>query len=402
MILYDLVIEGIFVDPINGLFNSCAGIKNGMIERIGGSLTANAHRRYLASTYIFPGFIDMHAHLREDSSGRWNYKEDFLSGTKSALAGGITMVCDMPNTPKPATSREEIAKKTGLAKKGCVDVLLYAGVCKDNIDRLEYMADLVAGYKIFTCESTGVGGMDYGDIDRAVDAIKNTGKPIVFHCEDPRHFSSASSYSESRPIEAELAAIKNVLEITRRHSVRAHITHITSGRSAALIDHGRGETCDATPHHIYFNNTQESERLRMNPPLRNEHDRLSLLEALRAGMIDALATDHAPHTPEEKMAGACGMPNLETYGAFVSWLISQGVSPEAIARATSYKPAQILGIPDVGRIAQGYCANFTIVDMSKSSNIKGPYHSKCNWSAFEGVTFPGRVVGVIINGKIRL
>jgi len=398
---YDLIIEGMLVDPVMGIFSSKVGIGDGRIESIGNHV-AGRREIHLSPTYIFPGFVDMHAHLREDSSGEWNYKEDFYTGTMAAAAGGVTTVCDMPNTPRPAISREELLAKRELAKKGVVDVLFYAGVCRENIPELESMQDLVVGYKIFTCESTGIGGLSYDDIDRAVARIANTGKPIVFHCEDPKineRHKDSKSYSASRPIESEKKAIEVVLSITRRYHARAHITHVTSGSSVGMI-HEVNETCDATPHHLYFSSRAEDNYLRMNPPLREDRDRRSLMFAFGSGEVSALATDHAPHTKEDKLRGACGVPNLDTYGAFASALLYElHMSPEMIARVTSYAPARILSINDIGRIAEGYRANLTVIT-PEPDYANGPYQTKCGWSAFDGLKFPGRVLMTIRDGEI--
>jgi dihydroorotase len=266
---------------------------------------------------------------------------------------------------------------------------------------LEELSDLVVGYKIFTCESTGELWMRYEHIDRALARIKNTGKPVIFHCEDPATNEAApkdGSYADSRPLESELKSIETVLGITRGSGVPVHFTHITSGLSVGML---QDETCDATLHHTYFSKDAENTYLKMNPPLRDEESRLSLMRALAAGKVNALATDHAPHTREEKMKGMCGVPTLECYGSFVSWLMSQQkVDPQQIAKLTSYEPARILGIPDVGRIAEGYVANLTAIATNLEYEVKPPYQTKCGWSCFEGKTFPGRVMATIYRGNV--
>ncbi len=393
---YDLVICGRFVDPIEGIFEGRVGVIGERIANVGHDITGGTVLAF--NGYIFPGFVDMHVHPREDSSHQWDYKEDFLTCSRAAAAGGVTTICAMPNTPRPAVDRERILEQRELAKKGITDIHLYGGVTEYNIDKLERMSDLVVGYKIYTCETTGGLMMWYEDIDRALGKIKNTGKPVLFHCEDPDYFIDGKTHSESRPVESELASANTVLEMTRRHQVPAHITHATSGSTIELLQL-QDETCDATPHHLYYNNGGESHLLKMNPPLRREEDRASLMTALRCDEVDAIGSDHAPHTLEDKERGACGVPQLDTYGSFIAWLIGKGMVPRHMAQVTSYNPAKILGLEDVGRIEEGYYANFAVVDIGDNA-VNGPYYTKCGWSCFDGEILGGRVSATIYHGKL--
>ena len=217
------------------------------------------------------------------------------------------------------------------------------------------------------------------------------------------------AHSELRPEEAELSAVKKVLAAASgdtKIKIKINIAHVSVYRTLDLIE--KRFHCEVTPHHLFFTkkDVQANAFLKVNPPLRSEENRLLLLDAFKSGKIDFLVTDHAPHTKEEKarafFEAPAGVPNLDTYGNFVAWLIVHcGVPPMLIARVCAYNPAMFLRLHDRGSIEVGKRANLSILDIHKPVKISSErLYTKCKWSPFEGYEFPGAVRHVISNGAV--
>ena len=205
---------------------------------------------------------------------------------------------------------------------------------------------------------------------------------------------------------------ENVEKLAQKLGLKIHICHLSTEQGLELIREAKEDgvdiTCEVTPHHLFFDvdNRKEFERnafLKMNPPLRTKNDRLALLEGLKSGDIDVLATDHAPHTIEEKQSSnPSGVPMLDTYGLFVTWLINEHkFSLQNVVDFTSKNPAKLLGL-NQGVIMAGKPANLSVLNLEAQTKfVKEMVKSKCGWSPFEGFTFPGRVEATILRGKIH-
>jgi len=418
--VFDLVVEGRIVD-VSNIFEAQIGIEDGLIKEIKKSGLKGDTFVKVNGSLIFPGFIDMHVHLREPG---WEYKEDFLTGTKAAAHGGVTTVLDMPNTPKPATNVENVKEKFYSAKKrGSVDILLYGGATVENINELQKMGRYVRGYKMFLCESTG--GMFFNDalkLPTYLKTLEDIGKIVSFHCENQEINEKAKeklkgrndpkAFVESRPPSSEVNSIKNLISsLNHFRNLKANIAHLSTADGFALVEKfkqsGHPITCEVTPHHLFFtksNIKDEKAFLRMNPPLRNDSDRKALINGVKEGKVDFLATDHAPHTIKEKSQDVwnspSGVPGLDTYGNFVSWLIGQGISPMTIVKITSFNAANILGL-NKGSIEKDRIADLVVLDMKNEEKISSEsLFTKCGWSPFEDIEFPGRVSYTIYKGKV--
>ena len=429
--LHDLVVEGKVVNP-DGMYEAQIGVDNGYITALK-KQGLRGDRKVTATQgcLIFPGFIDAHAHLREDGSHKWDYKEDFKSGTAAALHGGITTVVDMPNTPLPGITSGRIREKKELARsksKGLIDIFFYGGVTesKTKIDTSAIldMQNEVVAYKIYLCETTGGLYIPEQILPEAIKAVKTSSKPVVIHCEDQaiieqskedlkggkwRRHNNVEVHSELRPEEAELSAIAKALAIISQGDNKINIAHVSVSDSLRIIKRYKQVRCEVTPHHLFFTKNDVMAKkafLKTNPPLRTEGNRLRLLEAFKKGAIDFLATDHAPHTREEKAIdiseAPAGVPNLDTYGNFVAWLIVRcKVHPMLISRVCAYNQAEFLGLNDRGCIEIGKRANLTILDMQKRVKIRTEHlYTKCGWSPFDGYEFPGAVRNTIFNGIV--
>jgi len=421
---HELVVEGLIANP-ERIFEAQLGIDDGLISEmkrqgIRGERTLDAR-----GCLIFPGFIDLHVHLREDSSHQWDYKEDFRTGTTAALHGGVTTVVDMPNTPVPGITADRIRAKKALARaQGLIDILFYGGVANSNVTALGDLQSEVAAFKLFLT-TMGELQLDETTLPDALRAVESTSRPATIHCEDPRIIAERAAglksawrertrqpelYSRLRPEDAELSAVRSVLAAaTAVPRLHINIAHVSVHETVELIKQHPTVHGEITPHHLFFSKDDAAAKqafLKMNPPLRTEENRQRLIAALKAGEIDFLATDHAPHTREEKSQefadAPAGVPQLDTYGNFVAWLMTHcELHPTLIARICASNPAHFLGLVDRGRIDVGKRAHLTILDLQKRTRIRSDQlYTKCGWSPFEGYEFPGTVKHTIYNGLV--
>jgi dihydroorotase len=410
---HDLVLEGRVVTP-SGLQVTEVGIADGAISAVGHGLKSSRRIR-TERCLIFPGFIDIHVHLREPG---WEYKEDFRTGTRAAVHGGVTTVVDMPNNPTPTTTRSAIRQKRMLAEeKSVVDVRFNGGVSPLDLRSVKEISDDVVGYKIYLSETTGTEPFPISELGRAFAEIAKTSKPVSLHCESQTVIDQVrktlrgedAEYSELRPPEAESKAVDAAFSALKEFPrINSNICHASVTETLEAIGLVRKEKsrvfCEATLHHLYFNQRALSDNrmLKTNPPLRSERDRQSLISGLKNGTVSFLVTDHAPHTERDKIdSGSAGVPGLDDYSHVVSWLIrDQGVDPLTIAKVACSNPSKFLGLEDRGEISPGKKANITILDLHSPEEVRGDtIQSKCGWSPYEGRTFPGRVRWTMLSGE---
>ena len=256
------------------------------------------------------------------------------------------------------------------------------------------------------------------DLEKAIAQYK--GQNVSFHCEDPdvlEAHKQAETHELKRPPEAEISAVDFALYLIEKYDIIGKICHCSTIEGISkIIDakkRGLNVSVEVTPHHLYFSaaakalaEKDETKILQVNPPIRQtEANRLTLIKLLKNGDIDYLATDHAPHTIQEKQKGISGMPHLDTYGPFVTWLMKKhGFTPEEIVRVCSFNPGNFINQftnKKYGKIEEGYVGSLTILDMNKKNIItKEMLKTKCGWSPFEGDTFPGSVVMTIVKREI--
>ena len=387
----------------NGLFRRHIEIDNGGIINKIGEPVGDADFIF-GEELIFPGFIDLHVHAREDPSHLQDYKEDFKTAGEAAINGGVVVFCEMPNNPTSPVNEESYLEKLKLVKKCPVPVVLYAGIGPGTKPLQRKVP-----YKVFMGQS--VGDLFFNSLAELEDTIKNySGQYVSFHCEDPEileKYKNEPTHEQRRPPEAEISGIEFALKLIEKYKIFGKICHVSTAQGIKKIieakKRGVSVTAETTPHHLYFSKGEK--RLQVNPPIRNEKDRWALLAALKEGQIDYLATDHAPHTTEEKEKGISGMPHLDTYGPFTSWLMKEhSFTLEEIARVCAYNPGKFIGQftnKKYGEIKEGFVGSFTVIDLNKPQKItKEMLKTKCGWSPFESVTFPGSVVMTVVNGRV--
>lgn len=384
----DLVIEGRAWYK-GRLQHVCIGVQDGLIARVRKSLKAERHLDY-NDRIILPGAIDVHTHMREPGMTQ---KEDFSTGTTSAAFGGVTCVFDMPNTKPPTIRREDVLEKGEMAaKRAWVDFGLFGGVSDSS--NPQRIMNSVIGFKVFMSSTTGsVLLAEDKDIGRALDLIQPTKKVVSVHAEDEhlllkRQDAGVMQHGESRPPRAEASAISRLADRSRNMAI--NICHVTSQEGLGALAKG-SFTSEATPHHLLLdvNSCTRKGFCKVNPPLRRKEDREALMAAFAAGSVDMLASDHAPHTPDEKERDfdqvPSGVPGVETSFPLMMAQVRKGtLSLERLVSAACARPAEVFGLRK-GLIEEGRDADLMVLDPRQVSAVSGRrLHSKCGWTPFEG------------------
>lgn len=388
----------IAIDAETGLIES--------VEKIAGSSDLDTK-----DCLIFPGFTDLHVHAREDMGHTQDYKEDFKTASLAALHGGVTQFVEMPNNPVPPIDDASYKAKEKLKNAhALVPAVLYAGI-GPNTKPLKRTVP----YKVFMGPSVGdLFFKSLADLEKVI--AKYSGENISFHCEDPELLEAAKNkptHELRRPPEAEVQAVEFALKLIKKYKLKAKFCHFSTLAALEKVRAARKQgievSIEISPVHLFFDQSKITDEnhgwLQMNPPLRSKEDRLAMIKALKNGEIDFLATDHAPHTKEEKQRGTSGTPELDTYGGVAAWLMAEeGFRPTDIARVASFNPGQFISQfldKKFGKIEPGYAASLTILDMKKPWTVRErDLKTKCAWSPFTGTTFPGSVKFTISLGKV--
>lgn len=393
---------------------------SGLITRFG-DLKLAADETYPDTCLLFAGMGDIHIHAREDVSGKNNYKEDFISAKEAMDHGGVTHAGDMPNNPVPPVDAESYEAKVRLGEKVQGAIWFYAGIGPETRP-LPYKIP----YKVYMGPS--IGELFFKDLESLDQALKHyEGQWVSFHCEDPEileDHKTQAHHHEKRPVIAESVATRDAVALITKYKLSGKLCHYSSEEGLNLVREARRSgskiLLEVTPQHLYFNieelQEQDYKRFQMNPPIRFQKDRVAMMEALKNGEIDFLATDHAPHTKEEKEKGISGLTGLDTFAGFVSWLISQGMDPKLIAKVAAENPGSFFNefLPSwkkitrsyesfgsgLGFLKPGYRANFTVINTQKPLSVSSQIlKTKVAHSPFEGHTFPGQLEALYHGGK---
>ncbi len=390
-------------------------VRDGIIERVDDCITAPAQVEIdCTGLWLLPGAIDMHVHFRDPGMPQ---KEDLASGTAAALAAGITTVADMPNTSPPTlTAGAFLAKVARAQAVGSCNVLFYIGLGSDNVDQIQAVAGhpALAGVKVFLGATTG----DLLSGDTALEqALDRLAVPFVFHAERESLLRTAkdafagtptaADHHILRPGEAAIEGARFVASLAR-DGRRLHVCHLSCADELPFLDPHRGITGEVTPHHLWFtadDTATQGNRLKVNPPVRFGTDRVALQAALADGRIAAVATDHAPHTLDEKALpypeAPSGVPGVDTMVASTLALVREGVlTMERAIDAMSAAPARLLGLTGKGQVAPGFDADLFLWD-SEATWTPRPEDlgTRCGWSPFEGMQLSARPKAVWLAGK---
>jgi dihydroorotase len=415
---FDLLIRGGIAATPNGIAQADIGVVSGRIAAIGSFPNAVAAEIFEArGLHVLPGVMDTQVHFREPGN---EHKEDLATGSLAAILGGVTALFEMPNTNPPTTNVAAVQDKLARARgRMHCDYAFYAGATPQNIGDLETLESLagVCGIKAFLGSSTGTLLLSKeADI---LAALKSGRRRVAVHSEDEDRMIARKPLAERgrpqthpvwRDAESARMSTERVLRLAREAGRRLHVLHITTGDEIPLLAAAKDiSTAETTPQHLTLSAPDCYERLgtyaQMNPPIRDEAHRQALWAAVREGVIDVIGSDHAPHTREEKDKTypdtPSGMPGVQTLATIMLDHVNKGnLTLERFVDLTSAGAQRIFGIAGKGRIARGYDADFTIVDLSLTREITNSWiASRCGWTPFDGMKTKGWPVATIIRGR---
>ena len=414
---FDMILKNGTVHTPGGAEQVDVGVRGGKIVAIGTSLGDAGEVIDCTGLDVLPGCIDSQVHFREPGL---EYKEDLESGSRAAVLGGVTAVFEMRNTtPNPATAERVHDKLKRDHHRMWCDPAFYVGATAENAEQLKELERIpgTSGVKIFMGASTG---SLLVDDDNALARVLASGtRRVAIHAEDETRMNARKDYRvegdpSSHPVwrddESAMIATKRIIALARKARRRIHILHVTTPAELEYIGQNKDvATCEVTPQHLTLAGEDAYPRLgtyaQMNPPIRSAAHRDGLWFWLNQGVPDVLGSDHAPHTIEEKAkvypASPSGMPGVQTLVPLLLNHVAEGrLTLRRFIELTSSGPQRVFGLTCKGRIALGYDADFTVVDLKKKWTVgKDWLASRCDWSPFDGMDLTGKAIGTIIRGN---
>lgn len=413
---------------INGeIVEAGIAIDEGKISKIAKetNLPKASKKLDLKGYLILPGLIDCHVHLRDQQLA---YKEDFFTGTSAAAAGGVTLVLDMPNNKPVTMDTQSLRERMKLAEKQAVVNVAFYSAFPENLKEISAIVkEGAVAFKIFLSQK--IGGIDIDNDNTLLQAFKTTeksGVPVAVHAENREMLekverkmrqdrrNDVSAYVKMHSPETGVKAIQRIIRLVEKSSSHVHFCHISSSTELDTLvkakERGLPITCEVTPHNILltFSHMKRYGNLALtNPPLRSKKDVEALWNALKRGLIDIVASDHAPHAIEEKKAESVwdaksGIPGLETILPLLLTQVNKGQLKIAdIVKAFSERPSQIFHLKDRGSIAKGNWADLTVVDLNQEYKIDSSrFFSKAKYSPFDGYEVKGKPMKTFVNGQL--
>ncbi|MEL6920355.1 MAG: allantoinase AllB [Pseudomonadota bacterium] len=423
----DLVLSGGTVVTDTNRFKADVAIVDGTIAAIGAreAMPDAQETVDVSGLHLLPGAIDVHVHFREPG---YTHKEDWETGSAAAAMGGVTTVFEMPNTHPPTRSVKELREKQKAAEKSYVDFGIYGLLAEDNIGELQALID--GGVNAFKCFMGNTFGNlpspSTGAMLEGFEIIAPSGLRISLHaetasimawrqqrlvdavCNDPLYHIGA------RPEVVAIEAVARAAILAEWTGARVHVLHISSAGELRPLSEAKqrgvditGETCPC----YLFLDSEDYARLgsviRVNPPVREKKDSFAIWDALQTGVVDMIATDHAPHLPEEKKKDViwdadCGFPGVETQMRLMLNEVSKGrMSLEHYVRISAVNPARSFGLwPMKGRLGVGAHADIAVVDMARTETIRAAdLHSRGKVTPFDGTEIIGAAIHTLVRGK---
>ncbi|ABN69705.1 dihydroorotase [Staphylothermus marinus F1] len=404
-----IIYRGLIYD-LHGLRKATLVIENGFIkeildpwENVSGEIVLDYRRD--KEVIAFPGFIDMHVHLRDFKQ---SYKETIETGTKAALHGGITVVGEMPNTLPRIDNFSILEKRMKILENNSyTDYYVYIDVPENKSDVEQMIRNsVVMGVKLYP-EKIG-----YPTLDYMLEKLGRINKILIVHPEEQymidKYKTSLDEYYWFRDVRVEIESIRHVSILSNKFNVKTHITHITNYLS--LLEAKRfGYTADTCPHYLLFDYERFNAKncyVKVLPPIRDHQNRILLYDLFVSGHIDALASDHAPHSVVEKMCcpKTCppGINGVEVISVFAGDLVSKGIiSLDQMYRLLSYNPSRILGLRKYGILCRGCRGNLSIIRFNCKTRIEPGYIvSKAKYSVYDSWEFHSCVEATVIGGKL--
>ena len=415
---YDLILKGGTVVNQDGEGQRDLGVRDGRFAAIGDLSRASAGETIdCRGLHLLPGVIDSHVHFREPGL---THKEDLETGSLGAVMGGVTAVFEMPNTDPTTTGAEALADKVRRAhhRMHC-DFAFYVGATRENTRDLGELERLpgAAAVKVFMGSSTGSLLIEDDDSVRAV--LRAIGRRAAFHSEDEyrlrermnlRVENDPRSHPVWRDATAALMCTQRLIKLAHETGKRVHVLHVTTKEEAVfLADHKDVATAEATPAHLTLAAPECYERLgtlaQLNPPIRDAAHREGLWRGLAQGVIDSIGSDHSPHTREEKAhpypKTHSGMTGVQTLVPIMLDHVNAGrLTLARFVDLTSAGPSRVFGVARKGRIAAGYDADITVVDMKRRETITDTWTvSRAGWTPYHGTAVTGWPIGTVIRGR---
>ena len=414
---YDLILQGGTVVNQDGALPRDVAVAAGRIAAIGDLGDADAAEVIDCSgLHVLPGVIDSQVHFREPGN---EHKEDLETGSRAAVMGGVTAVFEMPNTSPSTTTAAALADKVARARDRMhCDFAFWVGASHDNVGELADLERLegAAGIKIFMGSSTG--SLLVGDDNGIAAVLSAVNRRPAFHSEDEYRLNERlgervpgdpASHPVWRDEETALNSTKRLLRLARAAGKRIHVLHVTTAEEIELLAGAKDiASVEVTPNHLTLS-ADDYARLgtymQMNPPVRDARHRDAIWHGLGQGIVDVIGSDHAPHTREEKdrpyPASPSGMPGVQTLVPLLLDHVAHGrLTLQRFVDLTSAGPQRLFGIAGKGRIAVGYDADFTVIDLERRQTITNDWiASRCGWTPYDGVTVTGWPVGTIVRGR---
>lgn len=416
---FDLILRNGVVFSTGGLVDADVGVRAGRIARLG-SVTGNARQTIdCTGLTVLPGMIDSQVHFREPGPV---HKEDLESGSRAAALGGITAFFDMPNTNPLTIDEPAFNGKLNRAKGRCwTDFAFYLGGSAANAERLAELEAMkgCCGIKIFMGASTG--DLLSPDDDTIREILRHGNRVVAVHAEDNARLderqhmveggADVSMHPEWRDVEVCRRATERVLRLARETGRRIHVLHITTCEEMTLLAEYKDiASVEVTPQHLTLAApdcyAEMGTRAQMNPPIRDAAQRSALWDAVSAGVVDVIGSDHAPHTLDEKAQhypkSPSGMPGVQTLVPIMLNHVAEGrLSLARLVDLCAYGPARVFRLAAKGRIALGYDADFTLVDLKRRETITDAWSaSKSGWTPYDGMQVTGWPVSTIIRGHV--
>ena len=423
--MYDLILKNCNIVNEGSIFESDIAIKNSRIELISKEIDSESKIVIdIDGKHVIPGLIDDQVHFREPGL---THKGEIATESKAGLAGGVTSYFEMPNVNPTTTTNENLTKKFELAStRSLSNYSFHLGGSNTNIEEIKKVdINQAAALKVFMGASTGEMLVD--SIDALDDIFNYSPLIVVTHCEDPQRVTdneklffekygndlSAEQHHLIRDVESCYLSSSLAVSLAKKYDADLHVFHLTTEKEMELFTKGEIDgkkiTAEVCVHHMYFNESYYAElgnQIKCNPSIKEESDRLALIKALHDNKIDIIATDHAPHTWDEKMMkyqdAPAGLPLVQHGLQILMEFYDQDIlSLETIVEKTSHNVAKRFQVKDRGFIREGYYADLAVVDIDKNYEVtKENILYKCAWSPFMGKTFKSSVHMTICNGHI--
>ena len=423
--MYDLILKNCKIVNENKILESDIAIKNNRIELIASDINAESSEVIdVNGRYVIPGLIDDQVHFREPGL---THKGEIATESKAGLAGGVTSYFEMPNVNPTTTTNENLTKKFELAStRSLSNYSFHLGASNTNIEEIKKVdINQAAALKVFMGASTGEMLVD--SIDALDDIFHYSPLIVVTHCEDQKTIVdneklfyekfgnnlSAEQHHLIRNVESCYLSSSLAVSLAKKYDSDLHVFHLTTEKEMDLFTSGdvigKKITAEVCVHHMHFNDSYYSElgnQIKCNPSIKEESDRLALIKALHDNKIDIIATDHAPHTWDEKMSyyrdAPAGLPLVQHGLQILMDFYHQDIlSLETIVEKTSHNVAKRFQIKDRGYVREGYYADLAILDIDKSYTVSEEnILYKCGWSPFSGKTFNSSIYMTIVNGYV--